>query len=219
MASQAIVTLLVFMLAVACGQADAPTPLPNTPTPFPTATPTPTPQPAMIDTGVTPEYCNPAELDKLQEYSKSPASPCLVRHPSISTPDVPTIVFLPSGKGQRRNAERMWDRYLSGADDVHSYRVVLPFEEDFEFIDDVRRTLAIMDEVFACYGGDRDRVHLAGVSTGGLAAFRLALGSPELFQTVLGAPGAFPTADLKDLARWGATIVGNSRVQRCRRAG
>lgn len=209
------VALLAIALAISCSQADTPTPLPNTPTPSPTAVPSPTPIPVIptpqrvaFDPAATPEYCPPAELDEVQDYSKTPASPYFVHHPTITTADTPMIVFLPTGQGRRRHAERVWDRFFADADDVDNYLVVLPYDEDFEFIDDVDRTLRIMDEVFACYGGDWQTVHLAGASTGGLAAFGLALSNAELFVSVLGAPGALPSISFEDLARWAPRFAG-----------
>ena len=80
------------------------------------------------------------------------------------------------------------------------------------FIDEAPRTLAIVNEVLACYGGDPTEVHLAGTSNGGLAAFALMTVHPEYFATLLGVPGAFPVQDPAtiDRAVLGRTLAGRA---------
>ncbi|HZP94959.1 MAG TPA: hypothetical protein VFC31_01295 [Candidatus Limnocylindria bacterium] len=147
------------------------------------AAPAPSPQPA---------YCVAAQPAVLQEVKGTPAGPYFVHHPGAAPSYTPTVVFLPGGSGARRNAERVWDTFLSGARDVDAFRIVVPYWPDIEMPDDYERTLAVVDEVLACYGGDARQVHIAGFSNGGHAAFDLMLAHPERFATLLGAPGEFP---------------------------
>lgn len=155
-----------------------------------------------------PAYCVPADKDGLQDITDTPASPYIVHHPASDRSSVPTIVFLSGGSGSRKNAQRVWNNYLSGGAAVGSFRVVLPYSLDVDFIDDAQRTFKIVDEVLACYGGDASKVHLAGVSNGGLAAFALMLRRPERFATLLGAPGAFPVNT--DAADWAKALAGRA---------
>ncbi len=148
-----------------------------------TAAPSPIPKPA---------YCAAAQLGALQDITGTPASPYYVHHPATLSARVPTVAFLPGGSGLRRNAQRVWDTFLAGAKDVDAFRVVVPYWPDVEMPEDFRRTLGVVDEVLACYGGDLRQVHLAGFSAGGQAAFELMLEKPERFATLLGAPGEFP---------------------------
>jgi predicted esterase len=147
------------------------------------ATPSPSARPA---------YCAAAVQDALQEITGTPAGPYFVHHPAAQTARVPTVVFLPGGSGLRRNAQRVWDTFLAGAKGVDAFRVAVPYWPDIEMPEDFRRTLAVVDEVLACYGGDARQVHIAGFSNGGHAAFELMLEQPERFATLLGAPGEFP---------------------------
>jgi hypothetical protein len=134
-------------------------------TPAPALTPTATPSPPAVGPQ-KPAYCVAADNDGLQDITDTPASPYIVHHPASDDPSVPTIVFLSGGSGSRKNAQRVWNNYLSGGAAVGSFRVVLPYSLDVDYIDDAQRTFKIMDEVLACYGGNASKVHLAGVSNG-----------------------------------------------------
>lgn len=186
----------IAVVALACTASPTPVPTattpPATPTTVPTSTATPVP-PTVTPRG--PESCEPAEASTLQNVTSTSAAPYLIHHPASAGPSVPIVIFLPGGRGSQRSAERVWSRYLSGAAEVEAFRAVVPYSVEIEFADEVRRTYKILDEVLACYGGDPAKVHIAGVSYGGEAAFRLALGRPESFATLLGAPGGFPKWD------------------------
>ncbi|MEK7281456.1 MAG: hypothetical protein AAB037_03790, partial [Chloroflexota bacterium] len=140
-----------------------------------------------------PAYCVPAQKGGLQEFLNTPASPYFIRHPSSDGPNVLTIIWLGGGSGTRNGVSRSWDRYLSPDSRVNSFRVVLPYASRSEdsFLDNAPRTYQILDEVLACYGGNPKKVHIAGNSNGGIAAFSLMVARPELFATLLGAPGSF----------------------------
>ncbi len=144
--------------------------------------PSPSPKPA---------YCADARPGALQEIAGTRASPYVVHHPATQSARVPTVVFLPGGSAQRRNAQRVWDAYLDGAKGIDAFRVVIPYWPDIEMVEGFRRTVDVVDEVLACYGGDPHQVHLAGFSAGGQSAFDLMLERPERFATLLGAPGEF----------------------------
>jgi predicted esterase len=90
--------------------------------------------------------------------------------------------------------------------------VVIPYSFDADFIDEAARTIAIVNEVLWCFGGDPWQVHLAGTSNGGLAAFGLMTSQPEVFATLLGAPGAFPVQDPAsvDPEAWAETLAGRA---------
>ncbi len=139
-----------------------------------------------------PAYCVPPRPGVLQEITGTPAGPYFVHHAAPETRRVATVVFLPGGSGLRRNAQRAWDTFLSGASQVDAFRIVVPYWPDVEMPEDFRRTLAVVDEVLACYGGDPAQIHVAGSSNGGHAAFELMLEHPERFATLLGAPGELP---------------------------
>ncbi len=156
--------------------------------------------------GVTsrPAYCVGAQPTTLQDITNTPASPYFVHHPTSVMAEPPTIVFIPGGAGIRRNAQRAWESYLMGGAGIGSFRIVVPYSANIDFLEEFSRTFEILDEVRACYGGDPEKVHIAGFSNGGLAAFALMLQRPDRFATLLGAPGEFakvnPTAWAKALA-------------------
>lgn len=155
--------------------------------------------PSVVAVTAKPSYCLPPERDALQQITTTPASPYLVHHSTADT-YAGTVVFLPGGSGVRRNAQRAWDGYLADADGAARFRVVIPYWPDVEMTEDARRTLAVLDEVLACYGGETKPIHLAGFSNGGHVAFDLMLEHPERFATLLGAPGEFaPGTTVSDL--------------------
>ncbi len=138
-----------------------------------------------------PSFCPPPEAARLQQVTTTPASPYFVHHPVPEADSAGTVVFLPGGSGARRSAERAWATFLDGASALDSFRVVVPYWPDIEMVDDPHRTLEVLDELLACFGGQRTAVHLAGFSNGGHVAFDLMLEHPERFATLLGAPGEF----------------------------
>ena len=196
-----LITAAAFLLLTACARSERlpiPTSDPNS-IPVSAGTtppaPTPSPEPVAIDPGPvpTPGFCLPA--DELQNVGGTPASPYFVVHPETGDATTQTIMFVPGGRGSRRGAERVWSNYMAEGVGLENFRLVIPYAEDFDLLDDTRRVLTIVPEVLACYGGEPGGVHLAGVSNGGLIAFSLMVNSPELFTSLLGAPGAFPTTD------------------------
>lgn len=154
-----------------------------------------------------PAFCPAASAGALQDIGDTPASPYLVHHPASGLAAVPTVIFIPGGAGLQRNARRSWESYLSDVKRVESFRIIIPYSANLDFLDEFPRTFAILDEVLACYGGDPEQVHLAGVSNGGFAAFALMLLRPDRFATLLGAPGEFPDIDP---TAWGKALAGKA---------
>ncbi|MDA1349386.1 MAG: hypothetical protein O3A47_11075 [Chloroflexi bacterium] len=154
----------------------------------------------------TPPYCFPSETGTLQEVERTPASPYFVHHPKADSTDPPTVIFLPGGSGSRRSAQRVWSNYLSEGVGVEAFRLVVPYSLD-EVGSETQTVLAVLDEVLACYGGGAAKVHLAGVSNGGLAAFAVMLRHAERFATLLGAPGLFR---IDDPAKWANAMGGRA---------
>ena len=166
--------------------------------------------PAQVATAMPsnkPGYCTEAQRSKLQDISDTPAGPYLVHHPSSDLAQPPTVIFIPGGVGLRRNAQRAWESYLSDGKGVEAFRIVVPYSVDLDFLDEFPRTFEILDEVLACYGGDPAKVHVAGFSNGGLAAFALMLQRPDRFATLLGAPGEFPKVNPRE---WAKALAGKA---------
>lgn len=177
---------------------------PPTPTPAPTISATPAPAStgsvAAASRAPPPRPTNPSKCASvgeggLQDLTDSAAAPYFIHRPTPDNPNASTVVFLPGGSGGRASAAHVWDTVFAGRSDADEFQVVIPYSIDVNFIDEAPRTLAIVNEVLSCYGGDPAEVHLAGTSNGGLAAFALMASRPEYFATLLGAPGAFPVQD------------------------
>lgn len=206
--------LALLLMAFACTKtespeimASAPTPTPEPTAPAPSPATEPTPTLTVIEPALSsdaPDYCNAPAADKLQRIRRTPSGPYFVHHPVTANPESQTVVFLPGGNGTERSAERIWDRYLSEGTGMEQFRLVIPYSpEEIGFMGEARLVVAIVDEVLACYGGDAARVHIAGMSNGGHAAFETMLAYPERFVTLLGAPGSFPT---EDPAKWASSL-------------
>jgi len=165
------------------------TPAPHRPGSLPSERRAPAPSPVAAET------CPDTDPTALVDVNRTAAGPYLMHHPATSEPGAPTIVFLPGGSGSYAGAQRVWETFFSSGRGFEQFRVVIPYALDGELIDQALRTFAIVDEVLWCHQGDPMRVHLAGSSNGGLAAFGLMGREPERFATLLGAPGAFPVQD------------------------
>ena len=148
----------------------------------------------------------------LEEITDSEAAPYFIHRPLSGDQGAATVIFLAGGSGGRSSAERVWDIVFAGRPEARDLQVVLPYSPDGALIDEAGRTLSIVNEVLACIGGDPARVHLAGTSNGGLAAFALMTAHPESFASLLGAPGAFPVQDPAsiDPATLGRVLAGRS---------
>jgi predicted esterase len=139
--------------------------------------------------------CAPTLQGSLQDINASPAAPYFIHHPEQPTDETPTVIFLPGGAGTRTIArDFIWKNWLSRGRRLGEMRVVIPYVADGSRMtrEEAGRTLRILEEVLACYGGARARVHLAGTSNGGRHAFYLMATVPGRFTSLLGAPGVFP---------------------------
>lgn len=139
-----------------------------------------------------PNWCPEVSTDPgLQEVTGTPASPYLVHHPASGEPAA-TVVFAPGADGSKMIATQfIWPRWLSRGSGVERVRVVVPYTNDGNFLDEGPRLWAIGVEVLHCFGGDPDQVHLGGTSNGGLTAFGAMLEPGHHFASLLGAPGLF----------------------------
>lgn len=144
--------------------------------------------------GVRPDWCVVAEQGVLQDVTTTPRSPYFVHHPDAAVADPATVVFVPGGPGSRDTAQATFELWLSRGSTLGRFRVIVPYADDGDLTDEGDRIVPILDEVLACHGGAAARVHLAGTSNGGRAAFALMLKSHERFVTLLGAPGVFDAA-------------------------
>lgn len=144
-----------------------------------------------------PDFCVGAKRGVLQDLTSTPKGPYFVHHPdeSVASPD--TIVFVPGGPGSRDTAEATFELWLSRGSTLGNFRVIVPYSADGDLTDEGSRIVPVLDEVLACYGGSAARVHLAGTSNGGRAAFAEMLKSHDRFITLLGAPGLFQATDLQ----------------------
>ncbi len=205
---------------LSCGPLPVARAIPS-PTPEPTAVPTPAPASAgdvpAADRAPPPaptkvSHCAPAEPGTLQEVLDTDAAPYFVHHPTPDNPDAATVIFLGGGSGKRGSAQRVWENFFASGKGAEAFRVVIPYSIDADYIDEATRTFAVLNEVLWCYGGDPAKVHLAGTSNGGLAAFALMMKRPELFATLFGAPGAFPVQDptTVDPAVWAEALAGRA---------
>ena len=152
--------------------------------------------PAPPDLATPPDlslpFCAAAEQG-LQDITGTPASPYFVHHPDHATPDTPTVIFLPGGSGSRDiAASYIFKNWISRGKRLGELRVIVPYSDSDDFPGELDRVVPIVDEVLACYGGARDKVHLAGTSNGGRGAYQTMLAASDRFATLLGAPGLFP---------------------------
>lgn len=176
-----------------------------------TASPEDSDQPAdTAHTGETgdsgPDFECPAATSGLQDVTGTPAAPYLVRHPTAE-PDGESghvVVFLAGGPGDGGSASIAYNSFLSRAEAVEQVWAVMPYTDDGSMSDEGERIVAVVDEVLDCWGGDAGRVHLAGTSNGGRAAFAIMLEQSERFATLLGAPGYFTE---EDSSRWASALA------------
>ncbi|MBN1337512.1 MAG: hypothetical protein JXB39_16285 [Deltaproteobacteria bacterium] len=142
-----------------------------------------------------PEWCESSIPGGLHHVMTHPTAPYWIHHPFEASDDVPTVVFLPGGPGTDPTGEGTYRMFLERGTDVKKFRVVIVTATDEDLTDEWDRVPVVTDEVLACYGGDRDRVHIAGTSNGGLGAFSIMLTAYERYATLLGCPGLWESWD------------------------
>jgi len=139
--------------------------------------------------------CPAPQPGTLQDITGTPAGPYYIHHPDQTTDHTPTVLFLPGGAGTQKIArDYIWKNWLARGQRLNEVRVVIPYVPDRSHMTkkESLRTLLILEEVLACYGGKHERVQLAGTSNGGRHAFYLMTLVPQRFASLLGAPGVFP---------------------------
>jgi len=153
---------------------------------------------ATAATFVPEEGC-PDPADGRQDVVETNASPYYVSHPEgdlQAGSTAPVVLFMPGGFGSVGHSTGTWNGFLTGAEGLDRYRVVMPYAPDGDFTDEWERAEDVLAEVLACFGGDPDRVHLVGHSNGGWEALELLqILPPDTFATAVVAPGYFLTFD------------------------
>jgi predicted esterase len=139
-----------------------------------------------------PAFCAPV-VGGLVDVQGTPAGPYFVLHPDAGRSPRATIYFVPGGPGSRDTANATFSLWLSRGKTLGDYRVIVPYSANGDLTVEGDRLVPVLDEAVACYGAPSDRVHLAGTSNGGLAAFALMLRAPDRFVSLLGEPGLFPS--------------------------
>ncbi len=157
------------------------------------------------DTGTAtvpaPEWCQEPLDGALQEVTTDhPAAPYFLSHPMAPSDDTQTVIFLGGGPGDQGSAQASWDLFFTMGDGVAEIRAVLPWADSGSLSDEPDRIGEVVDEVLACYGGDRSGVHLAGTSNGGRLAYDLALAGDGRYATLMGVPGVPSSWQQGDLA-------------------
>ena len=126
---------------------------------------------AVVSTGEVSAGCVPEQPGELQDVTRTPASPYFVHQPNVDRADAPTVVFLSGGRGSRSGARRAWNDVLSTSEQAGAFRVVLPYSEDIDFIDDARRTFAILTSATRCgLLTARQRCSAASISLNAIAS-------------------------------------------------
>jgi predicted esterase len=136
-----------------------------------------------------PDWCEPATPGALQHNTTHASQPYWVWHPDTDSLTVPTVVFMPGGGGADGSGEMTFNGWFSRGEGLPEMRVVIPTAADGDLTDEWDRVVPALDEVLACYGGDRSKVHIGGTSNGGLGSYSVMLDHPDRFATLLGAPG------------------------------
>jgi predicted esterase len=139
-----------------------------------------------------PAFC-PAVAEGLVDVANTPAGPYFVHHPAAGHTSRATIFFVPGGPGSQDTAQATFELWLSRGDALGDYRVVIPYSAAGDLTVEGDRLVPVLDEALGCYGSKTDRVHLAGTSNGGRAAFALMLRASSRFVSLLGEPGLFPS--------------------------
>ncbi len=136
-----------------------------------------------------PDWCEPAQLGMLQHITTHPTNPYWVWHPDTDSLRVPTVLFMPGGNGNDGAGQGTFNSWFDHGEALPDLRLVMITATDGDLTDEWDRVVPVVDEVLDCYGGDPDKVHIAGTSNGGLGAYDVMLDHPDRFATLTGAPG------------------------------
>ncbi len=107
----------------------------------------------------------------------------------------PTLLALPPGGQGQAEVNFAVDLYWGAEGRERGWVVVSPVAPEGQLFFRGSEVLIpeFLHEFASLYPPEGDRFHVSGVSNGGLSAYRVALNSPELYQSVLAAPGHPPT--------------------------
>jgi len=108
----------------------------------------------------------------------------------------PVLLALPPGSQGQDEVDALLDKWWAPEATKRGWMVVSPVAPDGQlfFSGSSATLMELMDSVAATYPPEGGKFHLAGVSNGGLSAYRIALDAPERFASLLIAPG-FPPDD------------------------
>lgn len=114
-----------------------------------------------------------------------------------ATERYPILLALPPGSQGQAEVDAVLGAYWQAEAQARGWIVVSPVAPDGElFFEDSGSLLPeLLDLVAATYPPEGGRFHVAGVSNGGLSAFRVALDHPERISSLLAVPGYPPTDD------------------------
>lgn len=109
----------------------------------------------------------------------------------------PVLLALPPGPQTLSMVNAGLDGYWAQAAQERGWIVVSPVAPDGNLFFQGSEALIpeFLRRVAATYPPENGRFHIAGISNGGLSAFRIALNNPERFHSILGIPGFPQTAD------------------------
>jgi predicted esterase len=117
--------------------------------------------------------------------------------PTDFNPDstYPTLLALPPGGQTKDMVEAGFGYWRDGAE--RGWVIISPVAPQGQlFYEDSASYLPkLLDEISKSIKFENNKVHLSGISNGGLSAFQLALDYPELFHSLLVAPGFPPNED------------------------
>lgn len=108
----------------------------------------------------------------------------------------PVLLALPPGGQGQPEVDALLDKWWAAEGRARGWIIVSPVAPGGQlfFTGSSDTLVALMDAVASAYPPEGGGFHLAGVSNGGLSAYRIALDEPKRFLSLLVAPG-FPPED------------------------
>lgn len=115
----------------------------------------------------------------------------------------PVLLAMPPGPQTRQMVNAGLDGYWTAAAQERGWIVVSPIAPDGVLFFNGSEALIpeLLDRVAGTYSVENGRFHIAGISNGGLSAFRIAANNPERFASLTALPGFARTADFERLDR------------------
>jgi hypothetical protein len=168
----------------------------TSPTPMPTATAVPYPSPEQIGAeGMITYYQMMMADETILEYG-------VVLPPDYdATRESPVLLALPPGPQTKAMVVAGVDGYWGREGQNRGWVVISPIApEGVLFFNGSERLLPeFLDRIAALYPPEGGKFHLAGISNGGISAFRIAVAQPERFHSLTAVPGFPQTADFDKL--------------------